>query len=117
MKIKLIERNGKKFFVYHTSRQICKQDLLDIVYFERAGRRIRMYSLKSGDEEIYGSLAELYELLKGERFEYVNQSVIVNFDHITNVRNNYVKMSDGSNVEISRSKKRNVIDGFFDILN
>lgn len=117
MKIKLVERNGKKYFVYHTSRQICKQDLSDIVYFERVGRRIRMCSLKSGNEEIYGSLAELYELLKEERFEYVNQSVIVNFDHIMNVRKNYVRMSDGSNVEISRSKKKNVIDSFFDILN
>ena len=76
-----------------------------------------MLSRASGAVELYGSLSQIYRLLSPEGFEYINQSVIVNFFHITNVKNNCVKISDGNSIEISRGKRQLIMNRFCDIIN
>ena len=112
MEIKLVRKSGESYFLYHSSRQICKKRVSDITYFERTGRKIIMYSRDVEAVAIYGTLSEIYDLLYDEGFEYVNKSVVVNFYQITNIKNNCVKFADGNYIEISR---RNIImDKFFE---
>lgn len=116
MEIKLVMKCGENYFVYHSSRQMCKEKVSDIIYFERTGRKITMYSKNSTSVDIYGTLAQIYELLYKEGFEYVNQSVVVNFYQITNIKNNRVKFADGNYVEISRSRRNFIMDKFIEIV-
>lgn len=114
MEIKLSKRCGESYFIYHSSRQVCKEKVSDIIYFERAGRKIVMYSRCAEAVAIYGSLSEIYDLLYEEGFEYINKSVVVNFYQITNIKNNCVKFADGNCIEISRSRRTFIMDRFFD---
>ena len=88
--------------MYHSSRHVCKEKVSDIIYFERTGRKIVMYSRSSEAIAIYGSLAEIYNLLYDEGFEYINKSVVVNFY--------------GNYIEISRSRRTFIMDKFFDVV-
>lgn len=72
--------------MYHSSRHVCKEKVSDIIYFERTGRKIVMYSRSSEAIAIYGSLAEIYNLLYDEGFEYINKSVVVNFIKLQTLR-------------------------------
>ena len=117
LEIKLVRSHGETFFVYQSPTRIYKERISDIIYFERGGRRVTMLSRASGAVELYGSLSQIYRLLSLEGFEYINQSVIVNFFHITNVKNNSVKISDGNSIEISRGKRQLIMNRFCDIIN
>lgn len=114
MEIKLVRKSGESYFLYHSSRQICKKRVSDITYFERTGRKIIMYSRDVEAVAIYGTLSEIYNLLYDEGFEYVNKSVVVNFYQITNIKNNCVKFADGNYIEISRSRRNIIMDKFFE---
>lgn len=103
--------------MYHSSRHVCKGKVSDIIYFERTGRKIVMYSRSSEAIAIYGSLAEIYNLLYDEGFEYINKSVVVNFYQVTNIKNNCVKFADGNYIEISRSRRTFIMDKFLMLLN
>lgn len=56
MEIKLVRKSGESYFLYHSSRQICKKRVSDITYFERTGRKIIMYSRDVEAVAIYGTL-------------------------------------------------------------
>ena len=114
MEIKLVRKSGESYFLYHSSRQMCKKRVSDITYFERTGRKIIMYSRDVEAVAIYGTLSEIYDLLYDDGFVYVNNLLFVYFYHFTNIKNNCVKFADGNYIEISRSRRNIIMDKFFE---
>lgn len=116
MEMSIVKKSGESYFLYHSSRQICKEKVSNITYFERIGRKIIMYSRDAEAVTIYGTLSEIYDLLYNEGFEFINKSVVVNFYQITNIKNNCVKFADGNYIEISRSRRNLIMDKFFEVV-
>ena len=48
--------------MYHSSRHVCKEKVSDIIYFERTGRKIVMYSRSSEAIAIYGNINSSYKM-------------------------------------------------------
>lgn len=109
MQMRLVWNYGRRCFIYQTPRQMCKEAVTDIIYFERAGRRIEMHSRYLGVVRMYCTLAEIYDILNEEGFEYVNQSVIANFHQIINVDGDGVTVADGTRIDFSRTRKQDIM--------
>lgn len=84
----------------------------DIMYItkSKSSRKIKICPEKNPNiinDELKTSfmLDELYELTKEYNFEYAHSSYIVNFQYIANFSHGEIVLSDGTKLNISRSKK------------
>ena len=84
----------------------------DIMFIAKSKtyRKIRLCSKKSTEiliDELNTSslLEDLYETIKEFDFEYAHSSYIVNFQYIAHFSHNELVLSDGTKLNISRSKK------------
>ena len=82
---------GNSFFIKTGPQKIMKINLQDILYVESLHEYIRIH-LKNESFTIYHSLKSLLEILPSEQFIQIHRSFIVNFNRITVVEGNTVKV-------------------------
>lgn len=87
-----------------------------IVYAEVNGHRLR-YHLDGGEMlETRGSLGQLREELANAPIVSVSKSCIANMDKVVLIRNDSLQMSNGEQLHISRTRKREVTEAVTDYL-
>jgi two-component system, LytTR family, response regulator len=91
---------GNSFFIKTGPQKITRVNLADILYIESLHEYIRIH-LSKEKFTIYHSLKNLLDILPSEQFVQIHRSFIVNFNRITVVEGNTVKV-DG--VELSVGK-------------
>jgi DNA-binding LytR/AlgR family response regulator len=91
---------GNSFFIKTGPQKIMKINLHDILYVESLHEYIRIH-LKNESFTIYHSLKSLLEILPSEQFIQIHRSFIVNFNRITVVEGNTVKIDS---IELSVGK-------------
>jgi two-component system, LytTR family, response regulator len=91
---------GNSFFIKTGPQKIARLNLADILYIESLHEYIRIH-LKDESYTIYHSLKSLLDILPAEQFIQVHRSFIINFNRITAVDGNTIKVED---IELSVGK-------------
>lgn len=60
---------------------------------------------KMGVKEFYGKLSEIYKTLNTNSFCMIHKSYVVNMRYILEYGKDFIQMSNGDYIPISRSKK------------
>ncbi len=106
---------GNSIFIKTGPQKIIKVNLNDIVYIESLHEYVRIHVVKES-YTIYHSLKSLLDILPSEQFVQIHRSFIVNFNRITVVEGNTVRvdavdLSVGKNFReefLSRIKSKSI---------
>lgn len=102
----LLEKENKTFS-FKLGNEAFRLPIKEIIYFESAGRQIKLISLN----EIfyyYGTIDSVAEQLSKSRFIMPHRSYIVNYDNIVSIRKDEIKMCNGDIIPVSRSRGKEV---------
>jgi len=106
-----------KEFSYKKKVETFKVQASDIVYLESFDRKCILQMVKGKRDEFYGSLKKIYkEQLEGMDFLFIHASYVVNYDYIASLSSTEVLLTDGSTLQISQSKRREVREKYFEIM-
>lgn len=103
---KLIDM-GKKIFFFSINRETIRIPVSNILYFQSCARKVLLYAIDK-NYEFYGNLGDIYEQLKIYKFFYIHKSYLVNYNHIAKLSYENLVMTDGTQIEISQSKRKEV---------
>lgn len=98
---------GGEMFVYRKKGQIDRCRLEDILYFESQLRKTIVVTTQKEDE-FYAPLKDVYEELKDKKFFYCHKSILVNYDRVAEFHYDSLVMDNGTTLEISQSKRKEV---------
>lgn len=112
-------RQHSEYFSFSYNRSFFKLPLNNICYFESQSRIIHIYipksmTAKGGNampaDRFYGKMNDIEKQLLGSnsRFIRIHQSYLVNFDYIKSMNFTNVTMSDGTMLQISEDRQKNV---------
>lgn len=99
----------KNFFEYRKSYSHKKVELYKIMYFIRDNRKVTVVTSEEKDA-FYESLEKVYERVKNYGFLFIHKSYIVNYRYIKLLRYDSVTMTDGTQLSISQSKRKEIRD-------
>lgn len=104
----LLEKENKTFS-FKSGNQMYRLPIKEIVYFESAGRQIKLISF---DEifHFYGTIDSVSEQLSKSRFITPHRSYIVNYDNVVSIKKDEIKMCNGDIIPISRLKAKEIKD-------
>lgn len=91
---------GSSFFIKTGSQKITRVNLDNILYIESLHEYVRIH-LKDENYTIYHSLKALLDILPPEQFVQIHRSLIVNFNRVTALEGNTVKVN---NIELKVGK-------------
>lgn len=100
----LITEQNKKFFDYKKKTDYFKVPLSDILYFESHNRKIRI-QMTDRQDDFYGSMEDVYKMVKGHCFLFIHKSIIVNYRQIKKISYEQVIMIDDTVLPISQSRR------------
>jgi len=98
-----------KTFSFKCSNQIYRLPIKEIIYFESAGRQMKLIFF-NGTFYFYGTVDSVREQLSKSRFIMPHRSYIVNYDNIVYIKKDEIKMCNGDIIPISRLKAKEVRD-------
>lgn len=104
-----------KVFLYKKRYDSFNIMMSEIIYFESNGRKITIVTT-TGTDEFYGSLNDVYSQVKGNKFMFIHQSVIVNYNYIKAMHYEEVEMTDGRVFGISQSKRKSIREQYMDMM-
>lgn len=96
------------YFMFHYKGEEYKLPCKEILYFESAGKRIRV-NLKGGDKEIFvGKLSDVAERLETGKIPFlrIHQSYLVNYYWIRSRSKTGVTLYDGTKLPVSGERKK-----------
>lgn len=106
--IVLLEKENKTFS-FKSNNQIYRLPIKNIIYFESIGRQIKLISV-SETFYFYGTIDAIREQFTKSRFIMPHRSYLVNYDNVTTIKKEEIKMCNGDIVPISRLKVKEVRD-------
>jgi DNA-binding LytR/AlgR family response regulator len=96
------------YFTYKVGRDAFTVKISDIIYMQSEKRRIRIY-LTGGVDVFYGKLEDLYnQTFKKHRFLYIHNQTLVNYAHVRILEYEKLTMSNGMELTISHSKRKEI---------
>lgn len=106
--LKTIQRGQQRFTVMiGRAKDIVKIRYSDIIFFQSHARKIKLHTINE-DYEFYEKMDRIYEEVESKNFLYIHKSYIVNYSHIIRMTYESVYMSDGSELTISPSKRKQI---------
>ena len=99
-----ITMQNNQFFEYKKRTDFFKIPMSDILYFESKNRKIHITMLQ-GEDEFYGSMEDVYSIVKNHQFLYIHKSIIVNYRQIKKISYEQIIMVDGIALLISQSRR------------
>jgi len=101
---KIVDANRHIFTYVKGKGNYYKEIVGDIKYFESDGRKLIIHTVH-GREEFYGKINDTYNALKMYGFVIVHKSYLVNYMYVDKVYSEYLFMTDGTRLPISRGNK------------
>lgn len=102
----LLEKENKTFS-FKIGNEIYRLPIKEIIYFESAGRQIKLISTNEV-YRFYGRIDSVSEQLFASRFIVPHRSYIVNYDNIKIIEKDSIKMINGDIIPVSRTKTKDV---------
>jgi len=113
-----IARLWASTFSYKIGHSTHKVQIKDIVYLHSDKRKLVLHLADGRKEEFYGILKEVYqEQLQRFDFIIIHHSCVVNFDYIAVAKYDEMILIDGTSLQISQPKRKEVKDVYYDITN
>ncbi len=100
----IITEQNNKFFGYKKKTDYFKVPLSDILYFESHNRKIHI-QMKDREDDFYGSMDDVYKMVKGHCYLFIHKSIIVNYRQIKKIFYEKVVMIDNTVLPISQSRR------------
>ena len=108
-----------EYFSYINNKSLKKIPINSIAFFESSGRVVYIHETgrrmpdgkeKKSEEKFYGKINEVEEQLSAThgRFLRIHQSYLVNFDYIKSMTFTSVCMQDGTILQISKERQKNI---------
>lgn len=96
-------------FNYRKKSSHINIEMYKIMYFIRDNRKVTIVT-SEGEDTFYESLEKVYERVKNYGFLFIHKSYIVNYRYIKLLRYDSVTMTDGTQLSISQSKRKEIRD-------
>lgn len=90
-------------------------DCRDILYIESRNKLLLFYFADGATLQCYGRLEEISKELPGHFFIRCHQSFLVNLSHVTEIKENYLRMGQVM-ISISRKYGKNAKDKYYEYL-
>lgn len=110
-----VNRQEADALVIKAAGRTSRVDLSDIVYIEAIKHRITVHTL-SAMYTFSGTLKSLEERLEGKGFFRSNNPYLVNLRHVTSVGAQSCTMVDGTELQVSRPRRRGFLDALTDFV-
>lgn len=94
----------KEVLAFNTTEGEQLLRIKDIVLFEGQKNYFLIKTTSSTTHKCRGTLNSVEELVKQYDFYRVQSSYVINYEHITNIENDYITMKTGEVINISRRK-------------
>ena len=104
---KLLIKENEGILVCGNSTRVASIRVRDINYISCDNRIITIHT-DGFQDSFYGKIGEVYNVLKGYGFEYVNESEIVNIMKIRKMHTNYVVLHEETELICSKTCKHKV---------
>lgn len=101
--VKLIGKNADRF-EFRNGRDYYYIPYSEILYFESAGRKIKIVAA-DGEKDFYGGIRELARELPGEFFP-IHRSYVINRRHVVRYTYETVEMDDNTILPISKAYRK-----------
>lgn len=107
---KLIEKylfitgQNEQFFEYKKRTDFFRVPLAEILYFESRSRKVYI-QMTDREDVFYGSMEDIYKMVKGHCFLFIHKSIIVNYRQIKRISYEQVVMADNAVLPISQSRR------------
>ncbi len=101
---KIVDANRHIFTYVKGKGNYYREVVGDIKYFESDGRKLTIHTVH-GKEEFYGKINDAYNTLKVYGFVIIHKSYLVNYMYVDKVYGEYLVMTDGVRLPISRGNK------------
>ena len=104
---KLLVRDDDVILVCGNNTKVIRIRVRDINYISCDNRIITIHT-NDYDDNYYGTIGEIYNVLKEYGFEYVNESEIVNIMKIRKMYTNYIVLHEETELVCSKNYKHKV---------
>lgn len=101
---RIVDTNRRIFTYVKGKGNYYKEVVGDIMYFESDGRKLIIHTVH-GTEEFYGKINDVYNELKVYGFVIIHKSYLVNYIYVDKIYGEYLVMTDGAKLPISRGNK------------
>lgn len=98
---------SNKYFVFYNNRGIVRVPFKEIIYFESVKRDVYVCT-QNEKYKINETLNSLYDKVKDNDFVFSHRSFLVNFNYVRNIMGNFIILSNGEEIPMSKSKKEEV---------
>lgn len=106
----LLDARVEKTIVVSDKSGIKRMSVKDILFIEVRGHRLTFHLLSERTVEVCGSLEDLTAELKESGFSRCNSCYLLNMKYVSRVNAYTVTMHDGTELQISRRKKKAFMD-------
>lgn len=109
-KYQRICKGAQTTFRYSLNHTDCWVRLKDVIYFESEDRKVNMY-LNGAEEAVtfYMKMTDIYEQVKSSSFLFIHKSFIVNERYVSAFQSDFVRMSNGKELPISRLRRKEIL--------
>lgn len=107
------KKQSKCFLTLDVDGCQMKLDMAQIFYVESQKHNILVHTEK-GSYRTAGPLKRMEELLLPQGFAKCHNAYLVNLLHVTALMPNVVRLSDGTELSVSRARKKSFLDSFTD---
>lgn len=114
--LRALSQNSGRSVMVPTEDGVRVIALGSIVFVEVMGHRLTYHLEGEKPLEARGSLGQLEEELTDAPIVRVSKSCLANMDKVSLIRNDYLQMSSGDRLRVSRTRKREVMDTVTDYL-
>ncbi len=114
--LRALSQNSGRSVMVPTEDGVRVIALGSIVFVEVMGHRLTYHLEGEKPLEARGSLGQLEEELADAPIVRVSKSCLANMDKVSLIRNDYLQMSSGDRLRVSRTRKREVMDTVTDYL-
>lgn len=110
----IIQKRSKqeREYIFESGGEIIKIKLSDIVYLEKESKYVKLICTK-GIYKIRSSLVDVLENINSMDFLIIERGYAVNMRHVDSVKNQQVKLDDGTILFAARARWKTVKDAFF----
>ena len=111
-----IKARQDQFITIKNNGSIAKLFVADIYYIEVQNHNLKFFT-RGGDFYSRLSMKEIEQSLNGAAFARCSNSYLVNLAHVDAYSNNEIKLSDGTLLAVSRTKKKAFLDALDNYFN
>ena len=107
-----VNKNEDKFIVVNGKNGITRMSVVDIIYIEVRGHHLYFHLTGGKEVDVCGSLGKLSDELKEHGFAQCNSCFLLNMKYISSINAMSVVMTDETELQISKRRKKDFLDEF-----